>query len=134
VAISLGIVRQDLTDGFMSPPKDTRVITPSPQFLGQAECTLKRKKSLLPVRPEPETSRSAVQHFNHLATKQPHSYLTRRKWPFSSTRGGAKVTSLCMWMMSQWTNQHRMLGQNLKGLFFFLALIWATCISSAHVW
>ena len=100
MAIFLSIVRQDLTDGFMSPPKGTKVITPSPQFLGQAECTLKRKRSLLPVGPEPGTSRSVVQRFNHLATKQPHSYLTRKKWPFSSTRGGkgigAKVTSLCM--------------------------------------
>ena len=71
MAIFLSIVRQDLTDGFMSPPKDTKVITPSPQFLGQAECTLKRKRSLLPVGPEPGTSRSVVQRFyplGHQAT------------------------------------------------------------------
>jgi len=36
------------------------------------ECTLKRKKSLLPVGQKPGISRSSVKHFNHLATKHPH--------------------------------------------------------------
>jgi len=43
----------------LNVPSEGHIGNPSPQFLGPC----------CPVGPEPRTSRSAVQHFNHLATK-----------------------------------------------------------------
>jgi len=65
------------TDSLMSHLKDTKVTL----LLKFAECAPKRK-ILLPVEPEPGTSRSAVRH---LAPKQP-TMPHRRLSPFDSTR------------------------------------------------
>ena len=60
------------TNGLMSPSMGTKVtLLLNYTFWVRIEGTLKRKKSLLPVGPEPGISWSAVQCFsNHLATKQ----------------------------------------------------------------